>query len=87
MHPCLQRGATARHGPEHLAHGLRSWAQLLFLQHRARFIQQAVPARPIAQVQTDSQLLSQTFLICFLASVLTFFIAGLLYLLRLKERR
>jgi hypothetical protein len=55
MHPRLQGDPTARHSPEHLLHGLRSRAHLLFQQHFARFIQHAIPTGPIAQIQTDGQ--------------------------------
>jgi hypothetical protein len=58
MHPCFQRDPAARHAPEHFLHGLRSCAEFLLQDNLARFVQYAIPARSIAQVQSDRQLLS-----------------------------
>jgi hypothetical protein len=66
---------------KHLPHGLRSRTQLLFPQYFARFVEQALPTRSIPRVQADRELRLRKFLVCFAATVLTFFIAGLLYLL------
>jgi hypothetical protein len=48
------------------------------------FVQHAIPARTIARSNPIVSFCSEKFLICFLATVLIFFIAGLLYLLRFK---
>ena len=86
MHPRLQRYPAARHGPEYLSHRFRSRAQLLFQQHFARFVQQAVPTRSIAQIQTDGQLLVEKNSSSLVATaVLIFFIAGLLFILRFEH--
>ena len=85
MHPRLQRDSTPWHLPEYVCHRFRSRAQLLFQQHVARFIQHAIPTRSIAQLQTDRQFLLSKFLLCFDATVLILFIAGLLYLLRFER--
>jgi hypothetical protein len=47
----------------------------------AGFVHHAVPAVAISQIQSDGQYRPKIFLLCFVAAVLTFFIAGLLYLL------
>jgi len=65
------------------------WAVRFFdspLTH-VRFVQHAIPTRPISQVQPDRQfLLSKIFaLLCFASTVLTFFIAAFLYLLRFER--
>jgi hypothetical protein len=60
-------------------------AQFLFLQHFAHFVEQAIPTRSIAQVQPNRQLPLGKLLVAFTAAVLTFFIAGLLYLLRFER--
>ena len=57
MHSRLQRDPAPWHSPEHFFHRLRSRAQLLFQQHFPRFIQHAIPARAIPQIQTNRQLL------------------------------
>jgi hypothetical protein len=67
--------------PEHFFHGFRSRAQLLFQPYFTRFVQHAIPARAIAQVQSDRQLLFRKIPDLFPAVMLIFFIAGLLYLL------
>ena len=56
----------------------------MFAYHFASFIQHAIPTRPISQIQTDSQLLLEI-LVARAATVLLFFIAGLLYLLRFER--
>jgi hypothetical protein len=56
MRPGFQRDPTVRHFAEPLAHRFRSRAQFLFLQHVTHFVEQAIPTRPIAQVQTNRQL-------------------------------
>ena len=62
MHPSLKRNAAAWHPAEHLAHGFRRRAQSLLQDNRARFIQHAVPARPIPQIQSDRQFLFEEIL-------------------------
>src|SRR5450756_1306445 len=59
MHPRLQRYPAAWHCSKDFFHGFRSRAQLLLADHFASFVQQAVPARSITQVQTDSKLLRE----------------------------
>ena len=81
MHPGFQGDPAPRHASQHFLHGFRSRPQLLFQQHCAGSIQHAIPTRSIAQVQPDRQFLLSKILVCFVAAVLTFFIAGLLYLL------
>jgi hypothetical protein len=85
MHSRFQGSPAPRHSPEHFFHRFRSRAQPLFQHHFPRFIQHAIPARSIAQIQTDCQFLLRKFLACFTPAVLTFFIAGLLYLLRFER--
>jgi hypothetical protein len=43
------------------------------------------PTRSIPQIQTNRQFCSRKFLLCVAATVLTFFIANLLYLLRFER--
>jgi hypothetical protein len=62
MHPSLKRNAAAWHPAEHLPHGFRRRAQSLLQDNRARFIQHAVPARPIPQIQSDRQFLFEEIL-------------------------
>jgi hypothetical protein len=81
MDPALQSDAAVRHSTEHFAHHLLGCAQPLFRQHPASFIQYAVPARSIPQVQPIVSFCSAEFPACFTAAVLISFIAGLLYLL------
>jgi len=53
MHARLQRDAAARHSAEHLAQSLGSRAQALLQQHATSFVEYAVPAGAIAQVESD----------------------------------
>jgi hypothetical protein len=53
----------------------------------AGFIQYAVPAIAIPRSKPMVSVCREKFLLCFIATVLTFFIAGLLYLYVLKARR
>jgi hypothetical protein len=59
--------------------------QLLFQHYFPRFIQHAIPARSISQVQTDGQFLLAKIPRLPCPAVLIFFIAGLLYLLRFER--
>jgi hypothetical protein len=87
MHPRFQRDPTARHGSEHfrMAFGV----VLNFCSSNT------APDSSNTQYQLDRSprskpmvnFCSEIFLLAFAATVLTFFIAGLLYLLRFKARR
>jgi hypothetical protein len=88
MHSRLQGDPAPRHLPKHFFHRFRSRAQFLLQQHFPRFIQHAIPAPSIPQIQTDRQfLLANILALPCPHSANLFFIAGLLYLLRLRARR
>ena len=57
MHPRLQRDPAARHSAEHFAHGFRSWAEFLLEDNLSLFVEHTIPARAIAQIQSNRQLL------------------------------
>src|ERR1700688_1372430 len=85
VHSGLQRDPTARHGSEHFLHRFGS---------RASFCSSSTsPASSSTQYQLERSPRSrpivsffpEIFLLCFTATVLIFFIAGLLYLLCLKH--
>ena len=48
--------STAAHRPKHLGYGFLAGADVAFLNHFACFIQNAVAARAIPQIQTDREL-------------------------------
>ena len=87
MRPGLERDPAARHSVEHLPQGLRRGAHFPFPLQLAPFIQNAVPTGAIAEVQSDRQLWLGKIAALLAATVLIFFIAGLLYLLCLQARR
>jgi hypothetical protein len=87
MHPGLQRDATARHDSECRLQSLRCGGDFLLHHDAPAFVQNAVATGAISQVQANGQVGLRKFLLGFVAAVLTFFIAGLLYLLCFKARR
>lgn len=87
MHPGLQRDATARHGRKPGHERLGSGSNLFFLDDAPGFVEHAVEARPVAQIQADGEGCVCSFSIAGSARVLSFFMAGLLYLLCLRARR
>src|SRR5271169_3232488 len=55
MHPGFQSDPAPRHPAEHFLHSFRSRAQPLFEHHLTCFIQHAIPARAIPQIQPDRE--------------------------------
>jgi hypothetical protein len=84
MHSRFQRHPAARHSPEPFSHGVRSRADLLFHSHFPGRVQDAVQAGPISQIVSRWP---SIFPPPVLLQCLIFFIAGLLYLWRLRARR
>jgi hypothetical protein len=80
MRPDLQRDSTARHSAEDLLQCLRTGTDLLLQLYLARFIHYAKPTVAISQIQPDRELLLRKILLGCAAAVLTFFIAGLLFI-------
>ena len=76
---------TAQHRAEDFLQRFRIRMDSLLQLDLASFIHHAVPTVAISQIQSDGQLCCEIFLLCFTATVLTFFIAGLLYLLCLEH--
>src|SRR5215831_11526326 len=64
MRPRLQRDPAMRHPGEDFLHGFLGCTQLLLANHLTCFVQHAVPARTIAQVQTDGQPATEIALAC-----------------------
>ena len=84
MRPNLQCDPTAQHRPEDFLQRFRRRTDSLFQLYLPRFVHHAVPAVAISQIQSDGQLWLEIFLLCFVAVVLTFFIAGLLFICALS---
>ena len=84
MRASLQRDPAARHPAENFAQRFRIRAHALLQLYLARFIQHAIPTVAISQIQSDGKFLPRNIPAC-AATVLTFFIAGLLYLLCLEH--
>jgi hypothetical protein len=85
MRPGFQRYPTARNLAEHLLESFGCGGQFLFQDYFARFIQNTVTAGAISQIQTDRQLVILENLDPFTATVLIFFIAGLLFAPRARR--
>ena len=85
MRPDFQRDSAARHLAEDLAQRFRIGADALLQLYLAGFVQHAVPAVAISQIESDGQLRLRKIFVVFTAAVLTSFIAGLLYLLCLEH--
>jgi hypothetical protein len=81
----LQCDTAPRHRSEYLFYRLGRRAHLLLQQDVTCLIQHAIKARPVAQIQADGQT-SVLLVECPLHHlVVSFFIAGLLYLPRFKR--
>ena len=84
MGPGFQRDPAARHGTEHFAQRFRIRAHALLQLDAAGFIQHAVPAVAVSQSGQRSVSVREIFLLGFIATVLTFFIAGRLFICALS---
>src|SRR3984885_14650329 len=84
MRPGFQRDPAARHGTEHFAQRFRIRAHALLQLNAAGFIQHAVPAAAVSRSTPTVSVCREIFLLGFVPTVLTFFIAGLLFICALS---
>ena len=85
MRPDFHRNPAVRHRAENFLQHCRIRTDSLLQLDRACFIQHAVPAVAISQIQSNRQFLLRDILALLCPAVLTFFIAGLLYLCASKH--
>jgi hypothetical protein len=85
MHPGFYCNPAARYPAEDFHHCSRCRSQLSFQNYFSACIQNAVPARPVSQIQPDRQFLTFNFFDLLCRCGANLLIAGLLYLLRFKR--
>ena len=84
MRPDFQRDATARHRAEDFLQCFRCRPHPLLHLDLAGFIHHAVPTVAVSEIQSNGQFLLQNILALLRCLVLTFFIAGLLFICALS---
>ena len=85
MHPRLQRDPAARRGPEPGFEGLRRGGNLVLQNHASGFVQNAVIAGTIPQIQPNGQRVGLQFFDRLPSRNAKLLQAGLLYLLRFER--